>query len=454
MRPLPRLLIGGLMTFFLGACGARSAQLTCVEAPETETAGSPLANLEVNVGVDGSESMLGYVANPASRYAQAINALHTLLQTQGSQTRYWRVGGNESQTQAQSVTAAQFLQARTPAFYCDRDQPSPQFPCVTSTLGQIYSLPQKVNPSPEPDSESPAPQTLTVLITDLEPDAAAVGDLSGKISAELRANPDHKVALLGVRSEFDGNLFPAMSGAFSATRYQVNRAEVEAKGRPFFVLMSGPQGAVDALVKEFRRLPLDVNRAFRAASFAINAQDTVTLDRGAVAEKINNCVTQSGALNRQRPAEENQWLLLEQDDAQCEGEQSLTLKVPSRRSATLAGGTLTEAELKPELFTVSQPWGAVEKAEIKDDQLTLNLRLDPRKLPPKKGEALFVTLPRRELDRAVWQDWDTDVAQPDGARTQNLLLFVSGLRGAVERESQNEDGDLAAKYCLGLVRYP
>ncbi|MBJ7901407.1 MAG: hypothetical protein GC158_16125 [Cyanobacteria bacterium RI_101] len=430
--------------------------MTCVEAPKTETAGAPLANLRVNVGVDASESMLGYAANPASRYAQAINALHTLLQTQGSQTRYWRVGGNESQTQAQSVTAAQFLQARTPAFYCDRNQPSPQFPCVTSTLGQIYSLPQEASPSPEPDSESPAPapQTLTVLITDLEPDAAAVGDLSGKISAQLRANPDYKVVLLGVRSEFDGNLFPAMSGAFPATRYQVNRAEVETKGRPFFVLMSGPQGAVDALVKEFRRLPLDVNRSFRAASFAINAQDTVTLDRSAVAEKINNCVSQSGALNRQRPAEENQWLLLEQDGAQCEGEQSLTLKVPSRSSPTLAGGDLTEAELKPELFAVSQPWGAVEKAAIKQDQLILNLRLDGQKLPPKKGEALFVTLPRRELDRAVWQDWDTDVAQPDGARTQNLLLFVSGLRGAVERESQNKDGDLAAKYCLGLVRYP
>jgi hypothetical protein len=433
---------------------------------EQQDALGPFDNLNVLVGVDASESMVGFVSQPGSRYGQAIASLHTLLQNKNLPTSYWRVGSNDTINQAQSISAAQFLAASKAPFYCRRDQPVAEYPCVSSTLGQLYELESpgssssnnqgEKNEGSEEDSntstDTSATRSLKILLTDLEPDDAAVGQISGLISKELKANPNYKAVLLGVRSQFRGNVYSA-NGSYPTFVYDTTGQDVDQKGRPFFILMTGPQDTVDEMVKQFRRLPLDVNKAFRASAFELGQADTVTLDNSSLKGDIQQCVIEIGSVDRQRPNQdqERDWLMVEQTNC---GENSasplptLELDIPSKSTVSLTGGELT-----PDLFNVSESFVSVKKAEIvqnpgaEDASLLLTAVFDGNKLPQGQGKLVYVTLGDRQLDQAVWRDWDMDISNPNGAKTQNLLLFVSGLRGAVANDQD------AVKFCLGYSHY-
>jgi len=327
LRRSPWWLTLGLLAMILGGCGQRSG-LPCVETAQAvaeredpEDKPGPFEKLNVLVGVDASESMIGFVNQPGSRYSQAIASLHTLLQNKNVPTSHWRVGGNESINQAQTISSGQFLAATKPEFYCSRDQASSDYPCVSSTLGQIYELEteatvrgttsDEAKDDEERQTDNP-PRTLKILLTDLEPDDAAVGTVSGLISRELKQNPGYKAVLLGVRSQFQGNVYAAAAN-FSTFTYDTRGKDVDQTGRPFFILISGPQETVDELVKEFRRLPLDVNRAFRTSSFEFGQADTVTLDNTNFQGTIKNCVEAIGSIEGKRPNgdQELDWLMME-----------------------------------------------------------------------------------------------------------------------------------------------
>jgi hypothetical protein len=451
------------LALVITGCGGRGG-LPCVESSSPdldsrEASATPFDDLQIQVGVDASESMLGFVSRPGSRYAQAIASLHTLLQNKNVPTTYWRIGSNSQMTNAQKITASQFLGASKLPFYCQRGAEKPDYPCVSSTLSQIFELPSTdtiATPSNEAgatdDKTSPPLQTLKILLTDLEPDNNAVGKLSGLISTELKSNPAYKTVLLGVRSHYEGNVYSA-DGSFSPFTYKTMGQDIDQKGRPFYILITGPQATVDELVREFRRLPLDVNRAFRASAFELQEGDTVTLDNTNLKGQIQPCVDEIGLVQRKRPnADQVQdWLLIEQGSCTTNANDSLPaleLNVPSKPTVSLTGGDLT-----PDLFKISDPLVTVKKAQItpnpsgEGSRLLLTTIFNGEMLERGEDKLVYVTLDDRQLDQAVWKDWNMDISKPEGSKTQNLLLFVSGLRGAVAN-NQN-----AVKFCLGYRRY-
>jgi hypothetical protein len=279
-----------------------------------------------------------------------------------------------------------------------------------------------------------------------------VGQLSGKISSELKTHNDYKAVLLGVRSEYDGAVFSAETGK-TAGRYSTQGKDVDREGRPFYVLMTGPSASVDAMIERFQKLPLDVNQAIRASSFAIAGKDTLVMNKSKIPLQINSCTEQTGAIKGQRPKanQQDQWLLMEY---KCEGNaKPLELTIPSQESVVLAGSE----KLTPESFQVSNDAVKVNEVSVNGDQLTLSLMIDGAKFAKKKGQMITITLQKRDLDKATWQGWDTDVAAPNGAKTQNLDLFIGGLRDSVETVVQNNEKKQATqeavKYCLGFTRY-
>ncbi len=436
-------LIGlGLLAVLLTSCAGKSIE--CVNKPKPDSQKDPFKNVQVEVGVDGSGSMLGYVKNPGTRYSQAIQSLSGVLQNKPA--KYWRIGGAEKVNEPKALTANEFLNARKEEFY-DCKLPGSSFPCVSSTLDQIYAIPKN----------NPKEDALRILLTDLEPDQSAITLLSGKISAELKANRGYKAVLLGVRSEYDGNIFSAETGKVAVLEgndldkdgYVSDKKDVDQRGRPFYVLMTGPIAAVDAIVKSLRQLPLDVNQAFRASSFAIDGIDTVTLDKTNINQKFDACMSQTGAIKKTRPARSqmDQWLLLEQS---CINK-PLPLEIPSESAITLAG-----AELTPEMFQTSSPAVKLQSIKVSEDKMKLSLILDGEQIPKKTGQEIYISLQKRDLDQAIWKNWDTTVAAPDGAKTQNLALFISTLRGEVENAVQDSKKKAtiqeAIKYCLGLTR--
>ena len=429
----------GLLLLLLSGCGKG---LDCVEQASSAQETDPFQKVQVELGVDGSGSMLGYVQEEASRYAQAIDSLSTLLADKAVPTRYWRIGKGATVNAPQELSPTEFLKARDPEFYaaCEPNAQSQAFPCVSSTLEQIYAV----------EKQNPKQDTLRILLTDLEPDNAAVGQLAGKISNELKQNKDYKAILLGVRSEYNGPIFVATTGK-TAGKYDTTGKNLDQAGRPFYVLMTGPKDAVDALVERFQKLPLDVNQAIRASSFAIAGQDTLTLDKSQLPTKLDACTQQTGAINRQKPGrnQQEQWLLLEQN---CKTK-PVKMAIPSQPSISLAGSE----NLTPEAFAVSNKAVTIEQIQTQNNQILLTVSLDGEKFVQKKGEEITLILKKRELDRATWQGWDTDVADPDGAKTQNLNLFIGGLRDAVENVVKNPQQkaatEQAVKYCLGFTRY-
>jgi hypothetical protein len=175
------------------------------------------------------------------------------------------------------------------------------------------------------------------------------------------------------------------------------------------------------------------------------------MDKSKVPDKLDECIEQTGSINRQRPKgnQQEQWLFLEQS---CQGK-PLELTLPSQKSVILAGSE----KLTPESFESSNQ--AVTIKEVKDigNQLALTLLLDRDKFSQKKGEFITITLKKRALDEATWDGWDTDTTAPEGSKTQNLDLFIGGLRDAVENavqgNQQKEAAQEAVKYCLGFARY-
>ncbi|MFM7442180.1 MAG: hypothetical protein ACKO2V_26880, partial [Snowella sp.] len=195
--------------------------------------------------------------------------------------------------------------------------------------------------------------------------------ISGKISSELKAHNNYKAVLLGVRSEYDGAVFSADTGK-TAGRYSTQGKDVDREGRPFYVLMTGPSASVDAMIKRFQQLPLDVSEAIRASSFAIAGRDTLVMDKSKIPLQINACTEQTGAINRQRPKpnQQDQWLLMEY---KCEGNaKPLELNILSQESVVLAGGE----KLLPESFQVSNNAVEVKEVLVKGDQLSLSLTID------------------------------------------------------------------------------
>jgi hypothetical protein len=311
---------------------------------------------------------------------------------------------------------------------------------VSSTLGQIYEIAK----------DNPKEDALRILLTDLEPDDSASTLLSEKISAELKENRGYKAVLLGVRSEYNGNVFLPDTGTLALRDpYTTDGQDVDKKGRPFYVLMTGPGAAVDAIVKNLRQLPLDVNQAFRASSFTIGGIDAITLDKTNINQKFDDCMSQTGAIKKTRPPRNqmDQWLLLEQS---CINK-PLSLEIPSEPTITLAG-----AELTPEMFKISSPAVKLQSIKVSEDKMTMSLILDGEQIPKKTGQEIYISLQKRDLDQALWKNWNTTVAAPDGAKTQNLALFISTLRGQVESAIQDPKKKAATleaiKYCLGLTR--
>lgn len=479
---LSKLSLCMLVGLLLTACRASKFDLSCVYKPigQNVISNDPFENVSIDIGVDASGSMEGFVGRSGTLYIQAIDSLSTLIGNRNIDTRYWRVGSAPAQNvnEAQIITATQFLEAKSPKFYNCRAADS-NYPCVSSTLHQIYELPNDddfrtaVSTSEDITSEqdlaetadasglgSQTPQVVKILVTDLEPNQSAITQLSSRVSRELADNPDYKAVLVGIRSQFNGNVFSAETGQVVVVNHVVDTPEVDQLGRPFYFVMTGPERSLDAIIENFANLPLDVSRSFRVTSFASSDIDTIILDKSSISDPVSECLIQRGTIGRQRPLkeQEDQWLMVEQRG--CKGETETVMNIWSETSKSLLG-----AQITPDQLISSNPNIEVTEVEVENNRLKVQVSV-PLNRTFRSGAAVYLTLAQQDLDNAVWNNWNSTTDQADddrirGAKTQNLLLFVSGLRQAVKGMASKKpvnteplpvsepSGD-ALKFCIGF----
>jgi hypothetical protein len=121
-------------------------------------------NITISVHVDGSGSMLGYVANSNNRYVKILDELYntfSLIKSRPNTTVEYFRSGNKNQ----KLTASDFRKSQKSEFY---DGSNPKFPGVSSGLDSAITSPEKED-------------KLFVLVTDLYQDDADVTRLNKKI---------------------------------------------------------------------------------------------------------------------------------------------------------------------------------------------------------------------------------------------------------------------------------
>ncbi len=392
-------------------------------------------NLSIVVSVDGSGSMAGYANAMNSRYQASISALSVSLQNQvvpHDSLEYWRIGVDEAgQNASQRLSDSQFLAAQQSSFY---DCSSDQFPCVTSPLIQFL----EVGAVPEDQA------ALRVLITDLEPDGLALGRLSGQISRQLSENPGYEAALVGIRSEFEGRVFPNVPGSFEPFPYSTANQPVDEAGRPFFMLLLGPSQAVRQLIDGFSSLETATADTFRVSKFGLGTTTTTTLNPTfSSADAV--CTRQvyslnRGWFNRISPAADqvDQWLLLRS----CARDTGATLTFESEPIPGLAVG-----ELPTSGFAAAEGGSApLSITEVTSDGERIRLQA---RLMATGVHTQRLDLRPEVMDLLQWQDWNLQGTGQSGNQIQNLSLFVGGLRQAVTATGEAAP---AARFCIAYQR--
>lgn len=170
----------------------------------------------VDLYLDATVSMAGYVADPNSRYASFLRELEAATQAawRRAEVNFYKFGATSAK-----IDRADFVNApRSPGFFAER----------------ITGIDQVV--------DCGAPGRVTVVLTDLFQSAGDVNAIVGRIKTRCFQH-GRSAAVLGVRSQFDGTVYDAnvppfryASGADTATY------------RPFYALMLGDAPAVERLL--------------------------------------------------------------------------------------------------------------------------------------------------------------------------------------------------------------
>jgi len=474
------LLLAGIFAFRgRGGQTTGAGGLPCVETGEQKEEGESQTktNLAVQVGIDGSASMLGFVQEGSSRYITVIQKLDDLLRpsniktdlgsgVESVQVDYFRLGVSGSSQvrtkQALGENGTSFLDAKFPRFYC-YGQPK-EYPCVTSSLHQVLEIQAakstlEATPTPSPNlseaeedksEESLSPtvrnDAMQILITDLEPDNAAIGEMPNRISTIFAQHPDYKAFLLGIPSEFNGMLYSADQPDSIKTPYQ-SSGNPEQDGRPFYLFVIGPSPVVQTFVERFMdRVGRDMATTIKASSFQRQASPILLNINSTFGENKQNCVYRESILDGKRltTEQETEWLILEQEE--CDGKyKDITLKnVKSQPSWLLRGGAFSA-----DLFRSSEPFVKVTDVSLEDTSdipyLNLSLKLTGEESSSDE-QPIFITLDEKNLDEIIWQDWSSPINKLEGRKTQQLMDFVKSVRGKV---SQDQD---ALRFCLGYVK--
>lgn len=204
-------------------------------------------DVNIEVYVDGTPSMQGYVSNPDSRYSQTIEKLLRVLKVEPvgldgqprplAGTTYFRLGNRPDGKKLDVISEAEYRQAKLSDFYSGTSLP--RLPLL-----QVAEIDAAIVPPPSDHNK------LTIVITDLYQREEDTAKIVTNLQKYVEANHQRgAVGILGIRSEFNGIIYsesPAGPGDF---RYTMNSAPT----RPFYVVFVGQLDDVHFYLDNLKR---------------------------------------------------------------------------------------------------------------------------------------------------------------------------------------------------------
>lgn len=229
MRFRPRYVSVASAVLILAGCS--EPRQTAVDFPDNASAAvlGPAGSgdsLRVDVYVDGTVSMSGFLSGGMSHYVDFLDDLESTVQNsiRRADVHYFKFGRT-----VRELDRGGFRAARTPAFYAEAG---------ISEVTQIDSVIQ-----------CPGGAHVTVAVTDLFQDEGDVQAVVSRIKERCFARGS-AVGVLAVPSQFDGMVYDARVPAY---RY-ASGAERESY-RPFYALLFGSAQHVERLHQALRSQP-------------------------------------------------------------------------------------------------------------------------------------------------------------------------------------------------------
>jgi len=415
----------GLCTLLLGC----SSETACPGFSSPATAEESGGKGTINVSIDGSGSMKGFAVIGESAFHRVLEELDTAVGVSSalgyasSSTAVRRIGREAGPgAKSSSVDVNSVLAARRVEFF---DQLPGKWPRVSSSIEKFVGN--------DPDS-------VDILISDLEPDNASIKQILSAIKPKLQTDSGVKGILLwrrgkeranqlvivGIRSQFNGGVFPAVQGNFQSFQYT--------GPRPFYVVAVGPTDKTEQIVSRLvkgRALGEDI----QVSRFASNPNSGKTsfVDLGKTVLLPQNCVAPvftlsqglSGKLRVQDPS--SRWI----QALRSRGCTSPKISMRLTTSPILGYGARTISG--SEYFaTVGTPAvnGSISQAgmSISTDIALLGGAIS----------LLDISADEASLDQIRWQDWNTSGTATDGSKTQRLLALIKSIRTETDQYAQSK----------------
>lgn len=185
-------------------------------------------SIRLDIYVDATTSMIGYLAGGSSRYTRFLEELESSVASGWAQSDldYFQFG-----SRVRPVDRSTFRDADERAFYRERG--------IFRTT-RIDSVLERLNRS-----------EISVITTDLFQNESDVNALVSKIKNEVFQH-GLDAAVLGIKSQFDGRVYDAKVPAYN---YASTQGE-ESTYRPFYALMIGKTGKLRRLFQTLQASPL------------------------------------------------------------------------------------------------------------------------------------------------------------------------------------------------------
>jgi hypothetical protein len=470
-------LLGLLSPIFLTACNSRqSIEVPCNSVPSLGNGGSSLTpsneGLTLELHVDGSASMTGYVTLPTSRYRTVLGTIAKIFSLSDNiasgenterpvtATQYFRTGFNKqsNQTVQQNLSRSQFeSDAQTQEFYEGKAE---EYKPLTSQITNVI------------DSTDPT-QKVIAIITDLGQDAGDVTVLNESIQKSIFSTPGSAVAILGIRSEFDGVVYDPSTGRRKfeySTKDQSDQAY-----RPFYVILAGSFPAIQDLLLQIKnRIPF----AFETSIFYPNVL------KPTFAPPMDNSKGMSPVRSFQQQQGRESWILKLSDRYQAfslNSPDSLTqnpqisLELDSNPDISQFLNIPTALKVIARKFDPStqdfidppSPQGVslgnLQLTKDTPSQITYDLTISPEELANQEAYIYAFRLQAEALTTPDWwQAWDADQVSPnnnpegskpdqvspnnnlEGSKTDKLSNFLEGMNDITAEKM--ETGEL----CYGF----
>ena len=376
------------------------------------------AATQVLIGIDGSDSMLGYSdVTATSGWRNLLQAVNLSTSTQGLSLKVFRIGG----AKAQFISSANVTQAAAdPCFFKDCGN----FPSVASGLQTLWDVKPVAGNLP-----------LRLLISDLEVNQDDSSSLITGIRKDLLRGAS--AGILALKLPFKGKVFN--SQGINIYTGKLNR--------PIYLLASGKPEQVRSLLTEIKK-----NMALKGVStkeismldgksvsktLKIKSASAVPFKKG----KSNSPIRLFGSTYSPANNSEYKFVRLSPGATGI----AIATVVPWSGGTTRPDIGLVRIERIPVNPNDSSDLEGVRLRSMSVAGKNVRLEID---IPSSTPSGLLrATIPRGSLPEQWWLDWDRSepISSNSKEKTQGLLLLLTKLS---EQIASRKPGTPAAELCV------